>query len=103
MNINGILNLALNLSGLYRFYAKRLEKEIVEGDVPNHIAIVLDGNRRWAKRNLIMPKHGHFNGANAVENLLDWCEEFDIKIIRYMFYQLKTWKEKMRNLTIYTS
>ena len=81
MNINGILDLALNLSGLYRFYTKKLEKEVVKGDVPNHIAIVLDGNRRWAKRNLIMTKHGHFNGANAVENLLDWCEEFDIKII----------------------
>ena len=81
MDINGILDVALNLSGLYRFYAKRLEKEVVKGDVPNHIAIVLDGNRRWAKRNLIMSKHGHFKGANAVENLLDWCEEFDIKII----------------------
>jgi len=50
------------------------------GDMPNHIAIILDGNRRWAKRNLVISKHGHFRGANAVENLLDWCEEFDIKI-----------------------
>ena len=50
------------------------------GDMPNHIAIILDGNRRWAKRNLVVSKHGHFKGANAVENLLDWCEEFDIKI-----------------------
>jgi tritrans,polycis-undecaprenyl-diphosphate synthase [geranylgeranyl-diphosphate specific] len=69
------------LSGLYKFYAKKLEKEVVRGDVPNHIAIVLDGNRRWAKRNLVMEKQGHFRGADAVENLLDWCEEFDIKII----------------------
>jgi len=69
------------MSGLYRFYAKRLEKEVVNGDRPNHIAIVLDGNRRWAKRNLVMQKHGHFKGADTVENLLDWCEEFDIKII----------------------
>ncbi len=28
-----------------------------------------------------MPKEGHWKGADAVENLLDWCEEFDIKII----------------------
>jgi len=49
--------------------------------MPNHIAIVLDGNRRWAKRNLVIEKQGHFKGADAVENLLDWCEEFDIKII----------------------
>ena len=49
--------------------------------MPNHIAIILDGNRRWAKRNLSLPKEGHLKGADAVENLLDWCEEFDIKII----------------------
>ena len=49
--------------------------------MPNHIAIVLDGNRRWAKRNLVYQNTGHFRGADAVENLLDWCEELDIKII----------------------
>ena len=49
--------------------------------MPNHIAIILDGNRRWAKRNLTIQKTGHFKGADAVENLLDWCEEFDVKII----------------------
>ena len=41
----------------------------------------MDGNRRWAKRHLTIPKKGHWKGADAVENLLDWCEEFDIKII----------------------
>jgi tritrans,polycis-undecaprenyl-diphosphate synthase [geranylgeranyl-diphosphate specific] len=49
--------------------------------MPKHVAIILDGNRRWAKRNLKIAKKGHFRGADAVENLLDWCEEFDIKII----------------------
>jgi len=49
--------------------------------MPNHLALILDGNRRWAKRNLLMEKAGHFKGADAVENLLDWCEEFDVKII----------------------
>ncbi len=62
-------------------YGKRLENEIKNGDIPNHIAIILDGNRRWAKRHLAMTKEGHWKGADSVESLLDWCEEFDIKII----------------------
>jgi tritrans,polycis-undecaprenyl-diphosphate synthase [geranylgeranyl-diphosphate specific] len=41
----------------------------------------LDGNRRWAKKALESNQLGHFRGADAVENLLDWCEELDIKII----------------------
>ncbi|MGQ0771491.1 MAG: polyprenyl diphosphate synthase [Nitrososphaerota archaeon] len=52
-----------------------------KGTIPNHIAVILDGNRRWAKKALESSKLGHFRGADAVENLLDWCEELDIKII----------------------
>ena len=66
---------------MYSIYGKRLENEIQNGDIPNHLALILDGNRRWAKRHLTMPKEGHQKGADSVENLLDWCEEFDIKII----------------------
>ncbi len=74
-------DLAFQLSGLYKIYGKRLENEIKNGDIPNHVALILDGNRRWAKRQLSVPKSGHWKGADAVENLLDWCEEFDIKIV----------------------
>lgn len=45
------------------------------------MALILDGNRRWAKRHLNVPQKGHWKGADAVENLLDWCEQLDIKII----------------------
>ena len=71
----------MHLSGLYKIYSRKLEKEIRNGDIPNHLALILDGNRRWAKKNLSMNEEGHWKGADAVENLLDWCEEFDIKII----------------------
>ncbi len=104
----------MNISGLYKLYSKKLEKEILNGSMPNHIALILDGNRRWAKRNLSFTKTGHFRGADAVENLLDWCEEFDIKIItlyalsaenlsrkdkelEYLFDLIKTRLEKLYN------
>ena len=71
----------MQISGLYKIYSKKLENDIKNGDIPNHVALILDGNRRWAKRNFAMTKIGHWRGADAVENLLDWCEELDIKII----------------------
>ncbi len=71
----------LELSGLYKIYGKKLENEIKTGDIPKHIALILDGNRRWAKLHLEINKKGHWKGADAVENLLDWCEEFNIKIV----------------------
>ena len=69
------------MGGFYSLYSRRLENDIQSGEMPKHIAIILDGNRRWAKRNLIMKVEGHFRGADAVEKLLDWCEELNIKII----------------------
>ena len=45
------------------------------------MALILDGNRRWARQHLTVPQNGHGKGADAVENLLDWCEEFDIEIV----------------------
>jgi len=70
-----------HISGIYKIYSKKLENDIRHGDIPNHVALILDGNRRWAKRHLVISKGGHWKGADAVENLLDWCEELDIKII----------------------
>lgn len=71
----------LRYSGLYNIYARRLEREIRGGDIPGHIALILDGNRRWAERRIMAEKAGHFRGADAVERLLDWCKELGIRIV----------------------
>ena len=47
--------------------------------VPKHVGIVLDGNRRFAKQLMLKPWKGHEWGAKKVEQLLYWCEEFDVK------------------------
>ncbi|NWK00961.1 di-trans,poly-cis-decaprenylcistransferase [Marine Group I thaumarchaeote] len=76
-----IIEIICQLTGIYKIYGKRLEHKIRNGDIPNHVALILDGNRRWAKMHLDIPKTGHWKGADAVENLLDWCEELDIRIV----------------------
>lgn len=76
-----IKGIVFEILGLYRLYSRRLEREIRSGDMPNHIALILDGNRRWARRHIEITNVGHGRGADTVENLLDWCEEFDIKIV----------------------
>ena len=47
--------------------------------LPTHIGIILDGNRRFAKRLMIKPWKGHEWGAKKVHNLFDWCKELGIK------------------------
>lgn len=47
--------------------------------VPKHLAIILDGNRRFSKRLMMKPWMGHEWGAKKVEKLLGWCKELGIK------------------------
>jgi len=70
----------LQASGIYSFYEKRLESEIVKSPLPNHVAIVLDGNRRWAKFNLLDTAIGHHHGADKAEELLNWIHDIGVKI-----------------------
>ncbi len=53
--------------------------KFISSRVPKHVAIILDGNRRFAKRLMLKPYKGHEWGAKKVEALFDWCYEFGIK------------------------
>ncbi|MFH1211524.1 MAG: polyprenyl diphosphate synthase [Candidatus Woesearchaeota archaeon] len=50
-----------------------------DNKVPKHIGIILDGNRRFAKRLMVKPWKGHEWGAQKVEKLMEWAEELGIK------------------------
>jgi len=46
--------------------------------IPNHLGIILDGNRRWALKNSLKPWKGHYAGAEKFEKFLEWCTELNI-------------------------
>lgn len=46
---------------------------------PNHVGIILDGNRRFARRLMLKPWKGHEWGAKKIEKLFDWAHELDVK------------------------
>jgi len=60
-----------------RGYERLLRREI--GDGPDHVAIIQDGNRRYARKQGEDAPEGHREGANTSEQVLNWCEEFNIK------------------------
>lgn len=67
---------------LYRLYESRLKREIDPDRVPGHIAVIVDGNRRWAKQRLLeRASFGHRAGAKKVPEFLTWCENFGIGVV----------------------
>lgn len=76
-----MLNTFLSVIGAYKLYEKWLWHQVKNGVKLEHIAIILDGNRRWASEKALDPWFGHEKGAEKVEQLLDWCQKLDVKSI----------------------
>ena len=71
----------LSAIGAYKLYEKWLWHQVKNGVKPGHIAIILDGNRRWASEKALNPWFGHEKGAEKVDQLLDWCLKLGVKSI----------------------
>lgn len=78
----------LSKIGVYRFYERMLQQQVMQGAIPEHIAVILDGNRRWARIRSLNPWIGHEYGAKKVEEFLRWCLELGVKSIT--LYALST-------------
>lgn len=74
---------------IYRLYERSLERGLVASDLPKHVAVMLDGNRRWAERRPgAKAAHGHAAGANKIFEFLGWCDEIGINLVT--LYMLST-------------
>lgn len=67
---------------LYRLYEQRLARAIDAGRRPRHVAVVCDGNRRWARENGFTDvTHGHRVGARKIAELVQWCDEAGVEMV----------------------
>ncbi|MCI4340216.1 MAG: polyprenyl diphosphate synthase [Thermoplasmata archaeon] len=60
---------------------RRLLETIRSGPVPRHLAIIMDGNRRFASDHGLLIQQGHEKGKDKLEELLNWCLEARVKIL----------------------
>ena len=70
------------LKPVYAFYVTRLEAAVMADPRPTHVAVIMDGNRRWASaEGLADPGAGHRAGAEKALELIDWCADLGIREI----------------------
>ncbi len=81
---------------VYRLYEARLERQLDKANIPQHIAVMLDGNRRWAgKKNGSKAKAGHVAGAQKIFDFLSWCDGLRVPVVT--LYLLSTENLKKRD------
>jgi short-chain Z-isoprenyl diphosphate synthase len=69
----------LALAPIYRLYTHRLRERVRRANLPEHVAVIIDGNRRWAvELGLTEPGAGHHHGAAKIDELLAWCSGLGI-------------------------
>jgi short-chain Z-isoprenyl diphosphate synthase len=66
---------------LYPAYESRMVKALPADQIPQHVGVMLDGNRRWAKAVGADTADGYQAGAANIEPLLDWCEEVGVEVV----------------------
>jgi len=79
------------LAPIYRAYTVRLRAEVLARPVPEHVALIMDGNRRWARQLGGGVGIGHRHGANKAIELLDWCSDLGIQ-------EVTLWALSLENL-----
>jgi len=84
----------------YLIYRKRLEGKAHEWKAPNHIGIILDGNRRYARdkgyEDVIA---GHEKGADKLEEVLRWCEVLGVKIVSIWVFSIDNFNRDKKEVT----
>lgn len=74
------------LHPLYWAYEHRLARQVKSGPVPEHIGLILDGNRRYARSNGLLARMGHEYGADKLRQVLEWFLEFKVRhVTLYVF------------------
>ncbi|MEG1719461.1 MAG: polyprenyl diphosphate synthase, partial [Clostridia bacterium] len=60
--------------------------------IPNHIAFIMDGNGRWAKKIAMPRKVGHIAGAKTFKKIVDYCEKIGVKYVTAYAFSTENWK-----------
>eukprot|EP00188_Purpureofilum_apyrenoidigerum_P005292 Plantae.Rhodophyta-Purpureofilum_apyrenoidigerum.ctg6765.p1 GENE.Plantae.Rhodophyta-Purpureofilum_apyrenoidigerum.ctg6765~~Plantae.Rhodophyta-Purpureofilum_apyrenoidigerum.ctg6765.p1 ORF type:complete len:332 (-),score=33.14 Plantae.Rhodophyta-Purpureofilum_apyrenoidigerum.ctg6765:359-1354(-) len=65
---------------------------LASGEVPRNVAIIMDGNRRWARKRHLLPQEGHKRGEQTMIYTLEWCLEAGINTITLYAFSIENFK-----------
>ncbi|MGH8825094.1 MAG: isoprenyl transferase [Jiangellaceae bacterium] len=66
---------------VYGIYGRRIQHDLDPSRIPGHVAVMLDGNRRWARAFGAPTASGHQAGAEKAHEFLGWCNEVGVQVV----------------------
>ena len=71
---------------------------IREDPMPHHIAIIMDGNRRYAKEMGLNPLEGHQHGREKLKEVIEWCLDVDLKVLTVYAFSTENFKRAQKEV-----
>src|SRR5690348_11272853 len=66
--------------------------------IPSHVAIIMDGNRRWAKQRGLAPLLGHWKGADTLTRIVRAASELNIKTLTVFAFSKENWNRSKEEI-----
>ncbi|HIW95038.1 MAG TPA: isoprenyl transferase [Candidatus Corynebacterium gallistercoris] len=86
---------------LYPAYEAQLARQLRDQPMPKHVAIMADGNRRWARENGFADvSHGHRVGAKKIAEMCNWCDELGIETVTVYLLSTENLKRTAEELEL---
>ena len=80
---------------------KKLQEKLKKnGPIPQHIAIIMDGNGRWAKKRALPRVAGHNEGVNSVRDIVEACGQVGVKYLTLYTFSTENWKRPQDEVSI---
>lgn len=79
-------------------YEKVLMEEIRKNELPGHLGIITDGNRRYARVMGISENEGHVRGKNKLEEVLQWCLDLGVRIVTVYAFSTENFNRDSREV-----
>ncbi|MEK7131897.1 MAG: polyprenyl diphosphate synthase [Patescibacteria group bacterium] len=87
-----IFRLKKFLKGILTFtYQTRLLEAVKKGEIPKHLGVIVDGNRRHAKKLGLPVTDGHKIGKKTLHSFLDWCDELKIPVVTLWLFSTQNY------------
>jgi len=80
---------------------KKLQERLLKrGQIPQHIAIIMDGNGRWAKKRALPRVAGHHEGVNSVRDIVEACGQLGVKYLTLYTFSTENWRRPKEEVSI---
>lgn len=76
------------------------EKDLSNIKIPQHVAIIMDGNGRWAKQRHMPRTYGHAKGAKVLEQTLEDCDSLGVKYLTVYAFSTENWSRPLQEVQV---